>query len=73
MNMQNTRTFMQTDALQSGRRTAILRLLRGTPVRRQEELVRLLREAGHEVTQSSVSRDLRELLLPAHGRAAQQA
>ncbi len=69
MNMHNTRTFMQTDALQSGRRTAILRLLRGTPVRRQEELVRLLRESGHEVTQSSVSRDLRELgVLKAGGR-----
>lgn len=69
MNMHNTRTFMQTDALQADRRTAILRLLRGAPVRRQEELVRLLREAGHEVTQSSVSRDLRELgVLKASGR-----
>ena len=69
MNMHNTRTFMQTDALQADRRTAILRLLRGTHEHRQEELVRLLREAGHDVTQSSVSRDLRELgVLKAGGR-----
>lgn len=52
---------MQTDALQSERRNAILRILRGTPVRKQDELVRLLRQAGHEVTQSSISRDLRDL------------
>jgi transcriptional regulator of arginine metabolism len=32
-----------------------------TPVGSQEELVRLLGRAGHRVTQSSVSRDLREL------------
>jgi transcriptional regulator of arginine metabolism len=43
------------------RRTAIVRLLRQSPVRRQQELVRLLKREGHEVTQSSVSRDLREL------------
>jgi hypothetical protein len=43
------------------RRSAILRILRRAPVRKQDELVRLLREAGHEATQSSISRDLREL------------
>ena len=35
--------------------------LRATPVRRQQELVRLLKREGHAVTQSSISRDLREL------------
>jgi transcriptional regulator of arginine metabolism len=59
--MQNARNFMHADALQSDRRNAILRILRGTRVRKQDELVRLLREAGHEVTQSSISRDLRDL------------
>jgi transcriptional regulator of arginine metabolism len=43
------------------RREALRRILRDGRVRRQAELVRLLRAAGHEVTQSSVSRDLREL------------
>jgi transcriptional regulator of arginine metabolism len=38
-----------------------MRLLREGLVRRQEDLVRLLKEEGHEVTQSSVSRDLRDL------------
>lgn len=67
--MQNTRTFMQTDLHQSGRRATILRILRGAHVRKQEDIVRLLREAGHDVTQSSVSRDLRELgVLKAGGR-----
>jgi transcriptional regulator of arginine metabolism len=52
-----------------GRRDAILRILRDTPVRNQGELVRLLRREGHDVTQSSISRDLRELgVLKAQGR-----
>src|SRR3982750_4046792 len=52
---------MLTDHHREARRTAIVRLLRTSPVRRQEELVRLLKREGHAVTQSSVSRDLREL------------
>lgn len=52
---------MHTDQHREARRTAIVRLLRSSPVRRQQELVRLLKREGHEVTQSSVSRDLREL------------
>jgi transcriptional regulator of arginine metabolism len=52
---------MHTDHHREARRTAIVRLLRSSPVRRQQELVRLLKREGHEVTQSSVSRDLREL------------
>ena len=60
---------MQADPHHPHRREAILRILRGAPVRKQHELVRLLREAGHDVTQSSVSRDLRELgVLKASGR-----
>lgn len=43
------------------RQRAILAILRRTPVRRQEELVRQLAERGFAVTQSSVSRDLRDL------------
>ena len=38
-----------------------MRLLREGLVRRQEDLVRLLQKEGHAVTQSSVSRDLRDL------------
>ena len=60
---------MHADTHHPHRREAILRILRGSPVRKQDELVRLLREAGHDVTQSSVSRDLRELgVLKAGGR-----
>ena len=60
---------MHADALQSERRSAILRILRGSPVRKQDELVRLLRREGLEVTQSSISRDLRDLgVLKAAGR-----
>jgi transcriptional regulator of arginine metabolism len=43
------------------RRAAILRILRDSPVRNQDELVRVLKRQGFEATQSSVSRDLREL------------
>lgn len=43
------------------RRAAILRILQETPVRNQGELVRVLKRQGFEATQSSVSRDLREL------------
>jgi transcriptional regulator of arginine metabolism len=60
---------MLSDAPQLQRRGAIMRILREGLVRRQEDLVRLLRREGHEVTQSSVSRDLRGLgVLKASGR-----
>jgi transcriptional regulator of arginine metabolism len=49
------------DTQQIERQSAILRILRDGQVRRQEDLVRLLKKEGHEVTQSSVSRDLRDL------------
>jgi transcriptional regulator of arginine metabolism len=58
-----------TDAQQLERRTAIVRILRDGLVRRQEDLVRLLKKEGYDVTQSSVSRDLRDLgVLKASGR-----
>ena len=46
---------------QTLRRDAIVRILRQTAVGRQAELVDLLHGEGFEATQSSVSRDLREL------------
>jgi transcriptional regulator of arginine metabolism len=46
---------------QNLRRDAIVRILRQTTVARQAELVELLHREGFEATQSSVSRDLREL------------
>ena len=60
---------MLTDAQQLERRGAIVRILRAAPVRKQQELVRLLKKAGVEATQSSISRDLRDLgVLKASGR-----
>lgn len=60
---------MLNDAEQLERRGAIVRILREDQVRRQVDLVRLLKKAGHEVTQSSISRDLRDLgVLKASGR-----
>src|SRR5258708_2671684 len=60
---------MLTDHHQFERRNAIVRLLRGGVVRKQDDLVHLLKRDGYEVTQSSVSRDLRDLgVLKASGR-----
>jgi transcriptional regulator of arginine metabolism len=53
--------MMLLDRDQTERRNAIVRLLRTGSVRRQSDLVRLLKKEGHDVTQSSVSRDLRGL------------
>lgn len=49
------------NAQQNERREAILGLLRQYRIARQSELVDLLAERGFAATQSSVSRDLREL------------
>ena len=58
-----------SDAQQIERRGAIVRLLRAGPVRRQADLVRLLKKEGYDATQSSISRDLRDLgVLKASGR-----
>lgn len=43
------------------RRTMLAKLIREQAVGRQSELVAMLRKHGHSATQSSVSRDLREL------------
>ena len=43
------------------RRTLLAKLIREQAVGRQNELVAMLRKHGHVATQSSVSRDLREL------------
>ena len=60
---------MHADRHQTDRRNSILRHLRGGDVRRQSDLVGLLKKEGFEVTQSSVSRDMRELgVLKAQGR-----
>ncbi len=48
-------------AAAAARRESLVKIIRERAVGRQSELVALLREAGFEATQSSVSRDLREL------------
>jgi transcriptional regulator of arginine metabolism len=61
--------LMHADRHQSDRRDTILRHLRAGAVRRQSDLVGLLKKDGFDVTQSSVSRDMRELgVLKAQGR-----
>jgi transcriptional regulator of arginine metabolism len=60
---------MHTDRHQAERRNSILRHLRTGAVRRQSDLVSLLKQDGFDVTQSSISRDMRELgVLKAQGR-----
>ncbi len=68
--MQHARNFMQSTYSNSGgndngsataRRGMLVKIIREGNVRRQTELVALLRKSGHIATQSSVSRDLREL------------
>jgi transcriptional regulator of arginine metabolism len=66
--MHDARTFMHADPNHNGtarlggdRRDALKRIIRSGEVGRQAELVRLLKRAGFAVTQSSVSRDLRDL------------
>jgi len=48
-------------AQQQARRRAIAELLERQTITRQVELVRLLRAEGYDATQSSVSRDLKDL------------
>ena len=45
----------------ASRRATILRILRESVVRNQEDLVKALHREGFDATQSSISRDLREL------------
>jgi transcriptional regulator of arginine metabolism len=56
--------MMRSDADHSSapaRRATLAKIIREQQVGRQTELVDLLRKSGHIATQSSVSRDLREL------------
>jgi transcriptional regulator of arginine metabolism len=50
------------------RRIALTKIIREQAVGRQAELVDMLRKHGHVATQSSVSRDLRELGVAKQGR-----
>ncbi|MDM7923643.1 MAG: hypothetical protein QUS14_15195, partial [Pyrinomonadaceae bacterium] len=51
------------------RHDSIKNIISAKPVTRQDELVRLLRRIGHNVTQASVSRDLDELgIVKVNGR-----
>src|SRR5271156_3537225 len=68
--MQDACDFMQDPAMlrtdhENGnapaRRAMLAKIIREQQVGRQTELVDLLRKLGHIATQSSVSRDLREL------------
>ncbi len=45
----------------SKRQRAILALIAARPVRSQEELAMLLEQQGYEVTQATISRDIKEL------------
>jgi transcriptional regulator of arginine metabolism len=58
--MQDARNFMQLESAPS-RRSMLAKIIREQAVGRQTELVTILRKLGHAATQSSVSRDLREL------------
>lgn len=58
--------------MKSARHQAILDLIEKYPIDRQEDLLEHLRRAGFDVTQATVSRDIRELRLVKlqRGRAA---
>jgi transcriptional regulator of arginine metabolism len=64
-----SRPAVLPDTQQFDRRNAIVRILRNDLVRKQGDLVTLLQRNGYAVTQSSISRDLRDLgVLKAGGR-----
>jgi transcriptional regulator of arginine metabolism len=54
-------TMPSAVALQQARRRAIAQLLESNTIVRQTELVKLLRAEGYHATQSSVSRDLKDM------------
>ena len=49
--------------MKSERQNAILELIARQDVETQEDMINKLRELGYEVTQATVSRDIRELKL----------
>lgn len=52
---------MSVRRTRGGRHSAILRLLRDRPIGSQSELATALADEGHRVTQSTLSRDLKDL------------
>jgi transcriptional regulator of arginine metabolism len=56
--------------MKARRQSVILDVIQRQPVRNQEQLRRLVRAAGFDVTQATLSRDLRELGLVKGGAAA---
>ena len=49
--------------MKTRRQSAIVDVIRRQPIRSQEQLRRAIRDAGFDVTQATVSRDIRELAL----------
>ena len=49
--------------MKTGRHDTILRLIRENPIDTQAELLELLKKNGYDVTQATVSRDLKDLRL----------
>ena len=56
--------------MKARRQSVILDVVQQEPVRNQEQLRRLMRKAGFDVTQATLSRDIRELGLVKGGHAA---
>ena len=56
--------------MKARRQSVILDVIQRQPVRNQEQLRRLVRAAGFDVTQATLSRDVRELGLVKGGAAA---
>src|SRR5690242_16607174 len=56
--------------MKARRQTAILDVVQSEPVRNQEQLRKRLRAEGFDVTQATLSRDIRELGLVKGGEAA---
>ena len=49
--------------MKNKRHNAILEIIQKHTIETQEELIKMLRQAGYDVTQATVSRDIRELKL----------
>lgn len=52
---------MRSSVQKSERQALIVNIVNATPIKRQSQLVSLLRKNGYSVTQTSISRDLDEL------------
>jgi len=61
--------LVRVPAMKDERQAAILDVIGRQRIRSQEQLRRLLHEAGHDVTQATLSRDIRELGLVKGGPA----